>query len=580
MEKAVAWANNKFFDDNSRKEIQKLIEEKNSKEIIDRFYRDLEFGTGGIRGIIGQGINRINKYTIMKATQALAIELKRSFKGKIAVSIGFDSRHFSTEFSKITASVLAANDIHAYLFKNLNPVCLLSYSVRYHKAQAGVMITASHNPPEYNGYKVYWNDGRQVTPPNDENIIKWYNDISDFSAIKLMDFSAAEKKGYIHWVEEDVVEKYLEFIKTKAINPKMCKEQGSKLKFIYTPLHGTGLVPCTAALKNLGLTNFLVVEAQAKPDGRFPTVKSPNPENAEALALAVELMRKSGGEIAFGTDPDADRVGVALLHKNEVHYLSGNQIGSLMLHYIVSNLAERSELPTKPYCVKTIVTTNLQTKIAEHYKVKIENTLTGFKWICGVVGEIENKKDGSNFIFGTEESFGYLNHDQVRDKDGVAPVALLAEMALFYKLKGMTLIDALDSLYEKFGFHDETLLNLNYLGAEGAAKIVRIMDHFRAFELDSLSGEKIIETEDYQSSKIKNLKSGKVTTINLPQSNVLGFVFENGSKLYLRPSGTEPKIKFYLLLAEKSGSLQENKIKAKEKSKNMMSFIKTECEKI
>ena len=580
LEKAKAWANNQYFDDEARAEVQKLIDDNNTDEIIDRFYKDLEFGTGGIRGIINYGINRINRYTIMKATQALATEVNKQPNEIKRVAICYDSRRFSLEFAKITASVFAANNIHSYIYKELNPVCLLSFSVRYHKAQAGVMITASHNPPEYNGYKVYWDDGCQVTAPYDKNIIDSYNAISDFAEIKIMDFEEAENNDLIHWVDHDVVDNYLNLIKNKAINPEMCAEHGDKLNFVYTALHGTGYKPCTQALRELNLKNFHLVPEQTEPDGNFPTVKSPNPENAEALKMAVDLMKEKNSSVAFGTDPDADRIGVAVNHKGQVHYLSGNQIGSLLLYYTCENLSSQKKMPSNPYCVKTIVTTDLQQRIAEHYGVKIENTLTGFKWICGLMREIENTNPERTFLFGTEESFGYLNHDYVRDKDGVAPITLLAEMTLWYQLRNMTLIDALDEIFEKFGFHHEVLLNLNYYGADGESKISKIMEHFRAYPENTLCGEQIIAIEDYKSSKIKNLGDGVIHNLTLPKSNVLGFIFESGTKLYLRPSGTEPKIKFYLLIQEKSGTLDENRIKALKKSETVMNFIKSECENI
>ncbi len=571
-EQAKKWVNNPFFDTQSKNEIKKLLEENNSKELINRFYKNLEFGTGGIRSIIGAGINRINRYTIMKATQALAQEVKNNFSGP-KVAISYDSRKFSFEFAKVTASVLAANGIKALIYKRLNPVCLLSFSVRYHKAQAGVMITASHNPSEYNGYKVYWDDGAQVITPYDKNIINNYNDISDFSSIPFIDFKEGLKTKMIEWVGEDVEQAYLTIISKSFINPEMCIKHGNKLKFIYTPIHGTGLYPCTAAFNNMKLTNYSVVKEQEKPDGNFPTVTSPNPENPEALKLGVDLMIKEGADICFGSDPDADRIGLALPHKNKIHYLSGNQIGSLLLNYICQNYSEQNRMPENPYCVKTIVTTELQTKIANNYGLKIENTLTGFKWIGGLMRELEDSAPNRNFIFGTEESFGYLNHTQVRDKDGVAPIALLAEMTLWYKLKGMTLIDGLNELYNKYGLHHEELLCLNYDGIEGVQKIIRIMEYFRNLNTNTICDEKIIEVTDLQSSTITNLENGKVSKSTLPSSNVIGLTFKSGTKLFLRPSGTEPKIKFYMLISCSPKDQSKTPEWAQKKSNEFFTFI-------
>ncbi len=576
--KAKAWASNTFFKDSEREEIQKLIDTNNTKEIIDRFYKDMEFGTGGIRGIMGQGLNRMNKYTIMRATQALATEINSLKLKEAKVAVSYDSRNNSFEFAKITAQVLAANNIHVYIYKRLNPVCLLSFSVRYHNAVAGVMVTASHNPPEYNGYKVYWDDGAQVTPPYDNNIIGHYNRLTDFSKIPIMTLEDAESKGLIHWVGEEIENAYLNMIYEKSINPKMCQENGTKIKIVYTPIHGAGLIPCTKALTRLGITNFEVVKEQEAPNGLFPTVTSPNPENASALKLAVDLMKKNSADIVFGTDPDCDRIGIAVNHKDEIHYLSGNQIGSLLLYYIAKNLKESQRMPKNPYCIKTIVTTELQTKIAKHFGVTIENTLTGFKWICGKMRDIEQNEPTRNYIFGTEESFGYLSHNQVRDKDGVAPLTVLAEMALYYKLQNKTLIDALDEIYSELGFHYEDLLNLNYYGVEGSQKISRIMDKFRNKKDKNFAGETIIEIEDYQMQQITNLKLGQTRKTIQPKSNVLGYLLESGDKVMLRPSGTEPKIKFYLLLQENSGTLDQMKQKAKQKAERILQFLKSESE--
>ncbi|MCO4792858.1 MAG: phospho-sugar mutase [Bacteriovoracaceae bacterium] len=576
IEKAKEWANNEYFDAEDRAEISKLLENGDHKEIVERFYKDLEFGTGGLRAILGMGTNRMSKYQIRRATQAVVNRVLEVGESK-KIAISYDSRKFSYEFAKEVASVCAGNGVEAYIYKRLNPVSLLSFSTRHHKAQAGIMVTASHNPPEYNGYKVFWSDGSQVTPPNDKAIINFYQSV-EYSSIKIMDFEEGVTKGMIHWVGEDVENKYYDAIKSKIINPELCKERGKELKIVYTPIHGTGLYPCTRALDDMSLTNYLVVKEQAEPDHRFPTVSSPNPENPEALAMAVELMEKENADIVMGSDPDTDRLGVALKHEGRVQYINGNQIGVLMLHYILSNLKEQGKLPDNSYFVKTIVTTDLQKTIADDFGVETENTLTGFKWICGKVNQIEKDQPERNFLFGTEESFGYLNHDYVRDKDGVSSVTLMAEIALWYKTQGLNLFEALDKIYEKYGFSHETLLNLNYYGKDGADKIVRIMDNFRKMNPTEICGLKVTNFSDWKESYTKNLETGDKTKIDMPTSNVLGFEFENGSKFFLRPSGTEPKIKFYLLMKEEEGSLDEKKERAQKVTDSILDFIKKEAD--
>ena len=582
LERAKAWAENSYFDEQSRKEIQSLIDKNDEKELIERFYKDLEFGTGGMRSIIGAGTNRINTYTIRKATQALANEIIRSGKEEslteLKIAISYDNRRFSFEFAKEVASVMAANNIHAYIYKRLNPVPLLSFSVRHHKAQAGVMVTASHNPPEYNGYKVFWNDGAQVTPPNDSNIIKNYNSITDFSSVKTMNFEEGLKSNLIHWVGEDVENLYFEAINSKAVNAKMCKEDGGKLNIVYTPIHGTGFIPCSIALKNLGFTNVQIVEEQKLPDEDFPTVSSPNPENPEALALAVKLMEDTNADVAFGTDPDTDRVGIAFKKNGETVYLNGNQIGILMVHYMMNGLTKSGSMPSNPYFVKTIVTTPLQDQIAESFGVETFNTLTGFKWICGKMNQLEKTNPEKNFVFATEESFGYLNHEFVRDKDGVSSITLLSEICLHHKLNGMDLVDALDKIYEEYGFSSETLLNLNYFGKEGSEKISRIMENFRSYADKTFCGEEISYLEDYSTGESKSFTESKVSKLDLPTSNVLGFNFTNGTKVYMRPSGTEPKIKFYIMIQEREGSLDEKKSKALAKTDEFLNYIKEQAE--
>ena len=573
LEKAQSWVNEPSIDPTDREEIQNLIDQNDYQELTERFYKDLEFGTGGLRAILGNGTNRMSKYTIRRATQAFSNALLQVFPNSPKVAISFDSRKYSDLFAKEAATVFAANGIKAYLYDHLNPVCLLSFAVRHLGCQGGIMVTASHNPPKYNGYKVYWADGAQVTPPNDQNIIDQYNALTDWSKIKFMDFKQARSTGMIEFISPEVEDAYYEKVHAKVVNPKLCKEKGNNLKIVYTPIHGTGLIPCTRMLTEMGFNEVLVPTEQAEPDDRFPTVTSPNPENPSALKIATDLMIQEDADIVFGTDPDTDRLGVAIRNGDEIFYPNGNQIGSLMLYYILHNLNEKNKLPENGYFVKTIVTTDLQRKIAESFGVTIENTLTGFKWICGKMKEIEENEPHRNFIFATEESFGYMNHNNVRDKDGICSVGLMAELTLWYKERGMNLIDALDELYEKYDFHQEGLLCLDYEGKEGAEKISRIMTHFRENVRNEFNNENISQIEDYQISQIR-LNDGSTKNIDLPKSNVLGYTFENGDIIYLRPSGTEPKIKFYLMINEKKGSLDQKKQAAQSKLSVLENLIK------
>ena len=568
LDKAKAWSQNPYFSPESRAEIQALLDTNNTKQIDERFYKDLEFGTGGIRSLLAQGTNRINIYTIRKATQALCTEVLAQNSKNPSICISYDSRIMSFELAKVAAEVMAGNGIKAYIYKHLNPVALLSYAIRFHKSMAGAMVTASHNPPEYNGYKVFWSDGAQVTPPNDQNIINNYNSIQDFSTIKVLPFEIGMKENLIAWIDDSVEESYYKVIHEAMINPGMCAENGSKLKIVYTPIHGAGLVPCSRALKDLGFTDVHVVAEQAQPDGRFPTVKSPNPENPDALKMAVELMDKVGADIVMGSDPDTDRLGVALKVDGVVHYLTGNQIGILTLHYILSEKKKAGNLKGENYVVKSIVTTPLLDTIAESFGVEVYNTLTGFKWICAKMNELEKSSPNKNFIFATEESYGYLCHTFARDKDGVSSVSQMAEVALFHKLRGDNLLQALDKIYEEFGFSREDLLSLDYFGIEGSEKISRIMTNFRNFSDKSILDYKIAEIKDYS-----------LGIEGLPKSNVLGFFFENGNQVYLRPSGTEPKIKFYIMIQEKDGNLTNKKMNAEIKATKYLDYFKAASEK-
>jgi len=581
LEQAKSWSQNNFYSENSRKEIQNLIDDNNLDEIEDRFYKDLEFGTGGMRSVLGQGRNRINEYTIRKASYALVLAVKSSFpdvnkNGQLKIAISYDSRHMSLEFAKVSATVFSANGIKALIYNRLNPVALVSFATRFHNCQAGIMVTASHNPPEYNGYKVFWNDGKQVTPPYDKLVIDNFNSINDISKIPYTDFDQEMKNNMIEWLDINTEDEYYSRIHESFINKEMCYEHGKELKVVYTAIHGSGSHPCNRALKELGFSTLFEVEEQKEPNGDFPTVKSPNPENPDALKLAVDLLNKENADLALGTDPDTDRVGIALKDAdNQIVYLNGNQIGTLMLHYILQEMKRHNSTPQNAYFVKTIVTTPIQETIAKHFNIDCENTLTGFKWICQRVNEIEKESPERNFIFGTEESFGYLSHDHVRDKDGVSSIALICEIALFYKLKNKTLLDALDDIYEQFGFSNESLLCIDYFGKEGADKISRIMSKFRNEFNENFFQNKVSIKEDYNISKSICFPSGDITKMNFPKSNVLGYHLEDGSRIFLRPSGTEPKIKFYVMLQETEGDLRTKKESAYNKNEKILDEIKS-----
>ncbi len=581
IDKAILWGKNTYFSESDRQEITNLLAdvEKNEAELNERFYRDLEFGTGGLRAPMGMGQNRMNKYNVRRASQALANKVKKHFHGGNAV-ISYDSRHRSKEFAMEAASVFAANGIKAFIFRQLTPTPMLSFGVRYFNAQCGVMITASHNPPIYNGFKAFWNDGAQVVPPIDKEIIEEYNYLTDWNIVKHIEFSEGVSRGLIQWTDETVEEKFYEVIETKVIQDlNLCKKHGSEVGIVYTALHGSAEVPCQVISKRLGFTNFYSIPEQAKPDGHFPTVKSPNPEDPKALEMAVNHMLKTGADIVFGTDPDGDRLGVVINHHGRAAILNGNQIGALMIYYVFSQKSQKKTLPPHALVIKSIVTSPIQNAIVEHFGGKVMDTLTGFKWMAGLLRELEEKQSPYHFVFASEESFGYMPHKESRDKDGVSSLALMAEACLYYKRMGMSLVDTLDEVYQKFGFFYESLLSKDYEGIEGANKIKRIMDFFRYYPEDSFAGEEIVAKEDYESSLATDVKTRSIQKIPLPKSNVLSFTFASGNKLFLRPSGTEPKIKFYTMVRETDGSLTEKKSNALKKVKLIETEIVTICEK-
>lgn len=583
IENATLWGNNTYFSEADRKEITSLLADikTNELELTERFYRDLEFGTGGLRAPMGMGQNRMNRYNVRRATQALANNVLKHFAGQEnAAVISYDSRNFSKDFAKEVAGVFAANGIKAYIFSALTPTPMLSFGVRYFKAKCGVMITASHNPPIYNGFKAFWNDGAQVVPPVDKEIISEYNKLTDWNVIKHMPFDEAVKKGLAVWTDEKVDNAFYEVIEKKVIQDlDLVKKHGSELKIVYTALHGSAEVPCQETAKRLGFTNFYSIPEQAKPDGNFPTVKSPNPEDPKALAMAIDYMLKTNSDVVYGTDPDGDRLGVVVNNHGKPAIINGNQIAAIMLYYVFSIKTEKKTLPEKALVIKSIVTSPIQNAIVEHFGGTVMDTLTGFKWMAGLIRELEEKKSPYNFVFASEESFGYMPHNESRDKDGVSSMAIMSEAALYFKRKNMTLVDALDEIYAKFGFFYESLVSLDYEGIAGAQKISRIMEFFRHYPETNFAGEEIVAKEDYETSLSTDIRLKNNKAIALPKSNVLSFTFASGNRLFLRPSGTEPKIKFYTMVRETNGSLEEKKLNALRKVKIIEDKIKEFCEK-
>ncbi len=578
---AKNWSTDPYIEAKDQEEIKNLLDSSDKEEVIDRFYQDLEFGTGGLRSIIGVGSNRMNKYNVRRATQAICNTVLKEKPNGAKAAISYDNRRFSKEFAQEVASVFAANGIKSYVYSSLTPTPMLSYAVRYYQADCGVMITASHNPKQYNGFKAYWNDGAQVTPPYDQNIIDQYNLLTNWDQVKSMDFQTALNDHLIEYVGDDCVESFYKIIENHVLKPNMCKEEGDKVHFIYTPLHGCGYIPCKAISQRLGFSNFEIVESQAVFDSEFSTLTStPNPEDPEALALAVALMKEKNADVAYATDPDCDRLGVVVNHKGIEHYLNGNQIALLMLHYILDEKKQSNTLPANPLVIKSIVTSPMQKTISESFGATIMDTLTGFKWMARLLKDLEDKGANYDFVFASEESFGYMPNDQVRDKDAVASIALMNEITLHYKLQNKTLVDALDALYEKYGYAQESLIAKTYEGIKGKEKIARIMQYFRDHAQDDIAGNKVKIYQDFDSLKAKDFINQTESPIEMTKSNVLGFEFENGNILFLRPSGTEPKIKFYTMVQVKDGNLTEKKETAKAQIETIESFINQTIESI
>ena len=517
--------------------------EGNEKDISDRFFRYLEFGTGGLRGVIGAGTNRMNVYTVSMAAQALADYL--AAKGdKRGVAIGYDSRIKSDEFAKCAAATLAGNGIKAYLFTELMPTPVVSYAVRELNCGAGIMITASHNPAEYNGFKCYGADGCQMTDGAAGEVYGFMQKLDIFDDVKRGDFDSLMAQGLIVWIDQSLVERFLDNVEACSVNPGLCKDAGFKV--VYTPLCGTGNKPVRAILKRIGIQDVIVVPEQELPDGHFPTCPKPNPEMREAFACALELAKKEQPDLLLATDPDCDRVGIAVKNGNDYTLMSGNEVGAIMMNYMLSCKKENGTLPANPVCVNTIVTSDLGTRIAEKYGCELRKVLTGFKYIGEIIGWLEADGEKERFIMGYEESYGYLCGTYARDKDAVVASMMICEMAAYYKkTQNKSLLDVMNDIYTEFGCYRNRLLNYEFKGQEGMNIMNGIMDGLRANPLTEIAGQKVVTASDYKLSKQQNLMDGTEDEIHLPKSNVLAYKLENGGSFIVRPSGTEPKIKVY-----------------------------------
>jgi len=570
LEEYKKWINSSFIDEETKNELRNI--ENDEKEIQDRFYKTLEFGTAGLRGVIGAGTNRMNRYTVSKATQGLANFIIKENGQARGVAISYDSRNMSKEFSEIAANCLNANGIKAYVFEELRPVPELSYAVRKLGCIAGIMITASHNPPKYNGYKVYWEDGAQIVAPKDKLIIEEVNNVENYEDAKTMNKEEAISLGLYNVIGKEIDDSYIEELKKLSLNPKKIKEQ-ENLKIVYTPLHGTGNMPVQRILKEIGFKNALVVPEQAKPDGNFSTVELPNPEDKKAFKLALELAEKEDADLVLATDPDADRLGVYAKDSKTGEYMpfTGNMSGMLIAEYILSQRKQKGILPENGALITTIVSTNLAKAIAKEYNLKLFEVLTGFKFIGEKMKIFDETKEYS-YQFGFEESYGCLVGTHARDKDAIVAVMMLCEAAAYYKSQGITLWDQMINMYNKYGYYAENTKSLTLEGADGAEKIKEILNNLRQNPLEKIGNYKVLEFRDYAESTIKNMSTGEVTKTDLPKSNVLYYELENDAWCCVRPSGTEPKIKFYL------GSKEESMEKAQEALKalaeDMMKFSK------
>ena len=549
------------YDEQTKSEINNLLEREEHEALSDAFYKDLEFGTGGLRGIMGAGSNRMNRYTLGMATQGLCNYLKQNFPDQeIKVAIAHDSRNNSPEFARIAADIFSGNGITVYLFEELRPTPELSFAIRHLGCQSGVVVTASHNPREYNGYKVYWNDGAQVTAPHDKNIITEVNRIHSIDEVKFQ-----PDADRIHLIGKELDEAYIEKVLGLSVSHDAIK-RNHDIKIVYSPLHGTGITLVPEVLKRFGFTNVHVVDEQAEPNGNFPTVVYPNPEEKEAMTLALNKAKAIDADLVVATDPDSDRVGIAVKNlRGEFELLNGNQTGALLINYLLQAWQKAGKLTGREFIVKTIVTTDLIKDIADSYNVTMYETLTGFKYIAEVIRALEGKEV---YIGGGEESYGYMIGDFVRDKDGISACALIAEMAAVAKDNGQSLYEMMVEMYEKYNFYKEELVSFTKKGQRGAEEIQQMMADMRSNPPQSIAGSRVIEVSDYKLSTRKNLITGEEVKLDLESSNVLQYLTEDGSKISARPSGTEPKIKFYISVNEPLQSKEqfdavEQKLKAK-----------------
>ncbi len=572
LEEYKKWCESSDFDEGTKKELMGI--KNDEKEIEDRFYKELEFGTAGLRGVIGAGTNRMNKYTVGKATQGLANYILEQGTQEKGVAISYDSRIMSKEFSLQTALILNANGIKTYLFENLRPVPELSFAVRELRCTAGIMITASHNPPKYNGYKVYWDDGSQIVAPRDKDIIEKVRAVKEYSEIKEISKEEAIQKGLFNIVGTEMDDKYINVLKSLILNPEIVKKQGKNLKVVYTPLHGTGNTIVERLLREIGLENVYVVPEQKEPDGKFPTVDYPNPEDKNAFKLALELAKKVDADVVLATDPDADRLGIYAKDNKTGEYMTytGNMSALLIAEYRISQMQEKGILPKKGMMVTTVVSSNLTQAIAKEYGLKLYEVLTGFKNIGAIMKKEEEQEDGYKYVFGFEESYGCLIGDYARDKDGIAAVMALCEAACYYKEKKQTLWDQMNNIYEKYGYYKEDQVSIVLEGAEGAEKIQEMMTNMRNNLPERIGNYKVLEFRDINTDYVKNMITGNEGKTGLPKSNVLYYDLEDNSWCCVRPSGTEPKIKLYMGI--KGKTKQDANAKLEELKTAMVKIVK------
>ncbi len=571
LEEYKKWCESPEFDEETKKELLSIKDDE--KEIEDRFYKELEFGTAGLRGIIGAGTNRMNQYTVGKATQGLANYILEQGTENKGVAISYDSRRMSKEFSMQTALILCANGIKTYLFESLRPVPELSFAVRQLKCTAGIMITASHNPPKYNGYKVYWDDGAQIVAPRDKDIIAKVRAVENFSEIKTISEEEAKNKELLNFVGKEMDDKYIAILKSCILNPEIVKEQGKKLKVVYTPLHGTGNMVAERLLKEIGIENLYVVPEQKEPDGNFPTVDYPNPEDPKAFKLALELAKKVAADVVLATDPDADRLGIFAKDSKTGEYknYTGNMSALLIAEYRISQMQEKGILPANGMFITTVVSSELAKAIAKNYNLECIEVLTGFKNIGAVMRKAEENGD-KTYVFGFEESYGCLIGDYARDKDGIGAVMALCEVACYYQSKGKTLWDAMIDIYEKYGYYKETQVSIVREGAEGAEEIKQMMTNTRNKDIEKIGDYKVLTFKDIEKDIVKNMQTGEITKTGLPKSNVLYYELEDNNWCCIRPSGTEPKIKLYM--GVKGKTEEEASEKLEKLKEDMLAVIK------